>query len=104
MTTNRYAEIDVAFKSRIDLVLPYKDLDELTRRSLWTTFANDNPDEGSAMSEADLDSLSHHELNGREIRNIVKTAKLLAKSMNQTLQLKHLTELLNMRERIRDLN
>lgn len=42
-----------------------------------------------------IDDLSSHELNGREIRNAIKTATLLAQFRGQTLGYGHSEEVIN---------
>jgi SpoVK/Ycf46/Vps4 family AAA+-type ATPase len=81
LTTNRVETFDPAFKSRIDLNIKYPDLDEAARREVWETFTRESqrfPRNGSSLSATDVDHLASLELNGREIKNIVKSARLLA--------------------------
>jgi len=77
LTTNRIASIDHAFQSRIDLFLPYRDLDAEARRQVWRNFVGHVGDERFEISEADLDQLAEIRLNGREIKNLIKSAQLL---------------------------
>jgi len=46
------------------------------------------------ISKVELDGLARHELNGRQIKNVVRTAQALARSMDEPLSLKHLTRVL----------
>jgi len=77
MTTNRVDNIDAAFQSRIHVSLEYPDLTAESRKQIWRNFL-----EASALradvSEADVDELATLQLNGRQIKNILKTAQLLA--------------------------
>ncbi|KAK4235599.1 P-loop containing nucleoside triphosphate hydrolase protein [Achaetomium macrosporum] len=80
LTTNRFSRIDHAFQSRVDLFLPYHDLDTPTRRQVWQNFlehfgaAEDHPFDVSAE---DIDRFAKLPLNGREIKNLLKSAQLL---------------------------
>ncbi|ETN37302.1 uncharacterized protein HMPREF1541_08293 [Cyphellophora europaea CBS 101466] len=93
LTTNRIHAIDEAFKSRIHIAIRYPDLDASTRRSIWQNHlkrAADFYQHGVNVGPQELDQLSQKTLNGREIRNIVKSAQLLASRSKQPLQKSHL--------------
>jgi ATP-dependent 26S proteasome regulatory subunit len=77
LTTNRISTIDHAFQSRIDLFLPYYDLNATARRQVWENFINHAGAERFEISEEDLVRLSEIALNGREIKNLIKSAQLL---------------------------
>ncbi|KAK0627316.1 P-loop containing nucleoside triphosphate hydrolase protein [Immersiella caudata] len=78
MTTNRIQGIDHAFQSRIDLFLPYRDLDSAARRKVWENTLNHLGRDKFEAGDADLDRLAELKLNGREIKNLIKTAQLLS--------------------------
>lgn len=78
LTTNRISSIDHAFQSRIDLFLPYYSLTAQARRHVWKNFINHMGAENFEISESDLDKLSDIALNGREIKNLIKSAKMLS--------------------------
>lgn len=93
LTTNRIHSFDEAFRSRIHIAIRYPDLDQSARRSIWGNFmkkAQGIYNHGVEVSKEDVDQLSQRVLNGREIRNIVKSAQLLASRSKQPLQKKHL--------------
>ncbi|KAF2103624.1 ATPase [Rhizodiscina lignyota] len=77
MTTNRVDNIDAAFESRIHVSIPYPDLNDSSRRHIWANFIKTAAHE-SDLSDRDLDELSLVQLNGRQIKNVLKTAQLLA--------------------------
>ena len=88
LTTNRSGSFDEAFKSRIHVAIRYPDLDATARRTVWSNFlkkAETIYQHGVEVSAEDVDELSQKALNGREIRNIVKTAQLLASRTKQPL-------------------
>jgi len=69
LTTNRLTNIDCAVKSRINLMLSYKELDEQNRRLIWISLLkkwNIN------LKPTTLTKLQTYKLNGREIRNYMK--------------------------------
>jgi SpoVK/Ycf46/Vps4 family AAA+-type ATPase len=76
MTTNRLENIDAAFHSRIHVTVQYPSLSIESRRHIWRTFLGaDHP-----IGAKDLDRLAKVSLNGRQIKNILKTANMLARS------------------------
>lgn len=77
LTTNRVATFDDAFKSRIHVPLRYSSLSLSSRRSIWHSFCERVPG-GVSIDDGGLDRLAEHELNGRQIKNVVKTAESLA--------------------------
>ncbi|KAI1206536.1 uncharacterized protein F4807DRAFT_438357 [Annulohypoxylon truncatum] len=98
LTTNRVSTIDAAFESRIDLILPYDELDQAARRQVWTNLANLLIDGSHELSGADFDELSQQKLNGRQIKNTVKTALMLANSEGEKLKMEHLKIVLEVRQ------
>ncbi|CAJ2512271.1 Uu.00g052860.m01.CDS01 [Anthostomella pinea] len=78
LTTNRVASIDHAFQSRVDLFLPYHDLSSEARRQVWVNFIKRAGEENFELNDEALDELSHLPLNGREIKNLIKSAQLLS--------------------------
>ncbi|KAG8159225.1 hypothetical protein KVR01_010886 [Diaporthe batatas] len=77
LTTNRISSLDHAFQSRVDLFLPYRDLKPEARRQVWENFINRAGDKQFDVDSAGLDELSNIQLNGREIKNLIKSAHLL---------------------------
>ncbi|RXG48361.1 hypothetical protein VDGE_07658 [Verticillium dahliae] len=85
MTTNRVDNIDAAFQSRIHVSLEYPDLTTESRRVIWRNFLNGSKIDVE-VSDAELDELAELPLNGRQIKNILKTAQLLAVRKKSALQ------------------
>ncbi|KAM3542009.1 hypothetical protein ARSEF1564_005109 [Beauveria bassiana] len=99
LTTNRIASMDTAFQSRIHLTLEYPNLDTQARRAIWSTFLDRAASEGMAgkgddFDEAALSMLSSIDLNGRQIKNIIKMAQLLAMLTGAVLTLRHVKTVL----------
>ncbi|EQB51863.1 hypothetical protein CGLO_08551 [Colletotrichum gloeosporioides Cg-14] len=113
LTSNRVGTFDEAFKSRIQLNLRYKNLNEQQRLQIWTNFidriekldrqrvaitgtseANSNlhQDIGINSEEirAHLPKLAMANLNGREIRNAISTARQLAVYRGNFLGYEHI--------------
>ncbi|KAB8225697.1 hypothetical protein BDV33DRAFT_230164 [Aspergillus novoparasiticus] len=98
LTSNRIGTFDEAFKSRVQLTLHYPPLDQDGRQRIWNNFIN-RLDHSGVKAHIDklkdkVDMLSAHELNGREIRNAIQTATLLAQFRGQTLGPRHLKEVI----------
>jgi SpoVK/Ycf46/Vps4 family AAA+-type ATPase len=103
LTTNRMEAIDEAFKSRMDLILPYSPLDSSARRQVWKNFLNLLGPGNHKISETDLDELAECEnLNGREIKNLIKTAYVLPLP-ERPVEMGHLRTVLNIRKRLDNL-
>lgn len=76
MTTNRVGQFDEAFLSRISGALSYKEFDPQTRAKIWQTFF-----ERAKVPQAlfdDIRQLSQYDLNGRQIRTIIHSARAVA--------------------------
>ncbi|KAJ5574821.1 P-loop containing nucleoside triphosphate hydrolase protein [Penicillium hetheringtonii] len=96
LTTNRAARIDPAFDSRIHLSIRYPELTADSRRHIWRQFITEN--NSQRLSEAELDSVSSLDLNGRQIKNVVRTAHLLAGEDESGLSFHHIQTILNLRD------
>ncbi|KAK6818992.1 hypothetical protein RU639_008201 [Aspergillus parasiticus] len=98
LTSNRIGTFDEAFKSRVQLTLHYPPLDQDGRQRIWNNFINRLYHSGVKAHidklKDKVDMLSAHELNGREIRNAIQTATLLAQFRGQTLGPRHLKEVI----------
>lgn len=77
LTTNRINNIDLAFHSRIHVTIQYPQLSQASRRHIWKNFL---AGKDHSVSEEDIDSLSELDLNGRVIKNTLKTALMISRS------------------------
>ncbi|OTB06012.1 hypothetical protein M426DRAFT_259837 [Hypoxylon sp. CI-4A] len=77
LTTNRVTDMDHAFQSRVDLFLPYDHLTKQVRRQIWGSFLERAGHDTFPVADDTLDQLSEIKLNGREIKNLVKSAQML---------------------------
>ena len=82
LTSNRVGTFDEAFMSRIQLAMYYPPLDNDGRFDIWSNFLHTLEDEVEDFTYDELkqrlESLARRKLNGRQIRNVVNTARQLA--------------------------
>ncbi|KAK8875165.1 TOB3 [Apiospora arundinis] len=118
LTTNRADSFDPAFESRIHLTIQYPQLDPESRLHIWRTFVGlpASPEKSSCetgptarvvdfetepstnkITETHLQRFAKEELNGRQIKNIVKTARLLASSEKTGLAPDHVETVLRIK-------
>ena len=98
LTTNRVEVFDEAFQSRIHLSLRYHDLNAESRRTIWLAFlrkARGDEIPNGGLSNEELRQLGEKKINGRQIKNVTRTASSLAVSRKEKLGLKHLMETLD---------
>ncbi|OTA95451.1 hypothetical protein M434DRAFT_28774 [Hypoxylon sp. CO27-5] len=88
LTTNRQQDIDDAFKSRIHFKFHYSPLNESGRLAVWKNFLPEIP-------VADLRSIAHFEINGREIKNTVSLATTIARAREESLTVETLRDILD---------
>ncbi|KAF4335597.1 TOB3 (member of AAA-ATPase family) [Fusarium beomiforme] len=97
LTTNRVSSFDPAFESRIHLTIHYPNLDCTSRLHIWKTFVNIGTD-ANGLSEDEFGELATIELNGRQIKNVVKTARLLATHEKTQLGMNHINTVLRIKK------
>ncbi|MCJ1268457.1 hypothetical protein MMC22_008345 [Lobaria immixta] len=95
LTSNRVGTFDEAFKSRIQLALHYKNLTPSQQRKIWRNFLNrlkrldeDNVDFDDIIDH--IDELGEENMNGRQIRNAITTARQLAQYKGKRFCYEHL--------------
>ncbi|KAM0470373.1 hypothetical protein ACHAPX_009993 [Trichoderma viride] len=95
LTSNRVGTFDEAFKSRIQLALHYEPLTQPRRAQIWHNFfrrlkslEEDNIDYDDV--ENYIGELSEQEMNGRQIRNVITTARQWAQFQGKTMMASHL--------------
>lgn len=91
LTTNRVRNMDPAFQSRIHISMEYPSLDKSARAQVWKNFLKSIENE---LSEEEMGLLADVEINGRQIKNVLKTAGLLARHKGQKLRYEHLKTVL----------
>lgn len=80
LTTNRVKNIDQAFYSRISIGLRFQEATVEKRRAIWTNLSS-----AAGVTGLDLDKLAEHDLNGRQIKNVIKLAMKLARAKGETV-------------------
>ena len=98
LTTNRASNIDPAFQSRIHISMAYHELSRSSRRHVWANFIAASS-QNCSFSDVDLDALSRFKMNGREIKNVLKTAQLLASQAEEVLGFAHVKSVLGIEGR-----
>lgn len=90
LTTNRAMKFDSAFTSRITLAIEYKRPD---RRTMWNSLLKLS---NIVIEPKDLDKLCEYDLNGRQIKNCINSAKALsAYEKSNKVEMHHLVPFTN---------
>lgn len=99
LTTNRVETFDDAFQSRIHIALRYGELSVKAKKSVFKAFIERvRLLEGVAtmpFTEEDYDNLAKNNLNGRQIKNTVRTAQALAVNQREPLGMQHIRQVLD---------
>ena len=98
LTSNRVEQIDKAFQSRIHISIAYNELNEISRRTVWDNLLSGSPQKNE-IGKAEMDKLASFPMNGREIKNVLKTAQLLASRKKEPLKLQHVKTVLGIEKR-----
>ena len=99
LTTNRAEEFDQAFISRIHLVIDYYPLDVKRRNRIWRNLTEDIPKHKS-LDKSGFEALaSEFDINGREIKNLLRTALSLATQNGEDLSLRRIRQVANLSQR-----
>ncbi|KAH0565858.1 hypothetical protein GP486_000755 [Trichoglossum hirsutum] len=99
LTTNRVQTFDTAFQSRIHITINYPELTSGPRRVVWSTFltASNAP---HSITDAQINQLAELPMNGRQIKNVIKTALLLAARNDVPLNRGHIESVLTITQGI----
>ncbi|KAK6343595.1 hypothetical protein TWF730_011188 [Orbilia blumenaviensis] len=89
LTTNRVSTFDDAFQSRIHVALRYSKLEVEAREEIWRNFITRMDKRAIDISEGDYKELSAIDLNGRQIKNAIRTALSIADTSGEALSTKH---------------
>lgn len=102
LTTNRVETFDDAFQSRIHIALRYSELNQKARKAVWTMFLDKVKNmeglDAVAFTDYDLEILSRNQLNGRQIKNLVRTAQALALNEKEKLTMEHIKRVIEVAE------
>jgi len=94
LTTNRVAEFDPAFYSRISVALKYDALTTAAREQVWINLL-----QAAGIQGLNTHMLAEHDLNGRQIKNSLRLAQSLAKSQGCMMTTEHLDNVIKISER-----
>jgi len=90
LTTNRVKTFDKAFHSRISIALKYEDLNDNARAQVWKNFID-----FTGITDIDLDKVIKYDLNGRQIKNVIRLALSLSMANSEKTALKHFMTAIN---------
>jgi len=99
LTTNRVQTFDPAFQSRIHISLNYEELTLDSRKTVWSNFLDNSPLKHE-IGEKELMELARMNMNGRQIKNILKIARLLAGRKEETLNRGHIMTTLDVTQHL----
>ncbi|KZM21553.1 uncharacterized protein EKO05_0000712 [Ascochyta rabiei] len=117
LTTNRVETFDEAFQSRIHMGIRYENLKPPARKKIWQhhvgkveKMAMEELQEGKGkdrsekkpFKELDFDELSKKNMNGRQIKNTVKTGQSIALSEGAAFGMEHIKRVLEVAEAFED--
>lgn len=78
--------------------MAYKNLSFPSRRHVWANFIAASS-QGHGITDQDLDRLAAYAMNGREIKNVLKTAQLLASKKGTKLRFEYVDVVLSIEKR-----
>lgn len=99
LTTNRVQTFDPAFQSRIHISLDYAELSIDSRKTVWKNFLDSSSQEHTISGEQ-VQELARMNVNGRQIKNILKIARLLASRKDEKLTLEHIKTTLDVTQHL----
>lgn len=98
LTTNRITSLDAAVESRIHLAIQYRDFQRPHMQKIFATFLKRIDDshirDRESTTEEIFKIVKMAKLNGRQIRNIIMSAQLLAEADKTKLEAHHVEEAL----------
>ncbi|KAJ0322804.1 hypothetical protein COL5a_008631 [Colletotrichum fioriniae] len=94
ITTNRATVIDEAIKSRIHINIRLPGLTSEARKSLWENLLKENSIK-HGLVEANFQSLAEVDINGREIKNALKSGILMARKVKEPVLMTQLRVVLD---------
>ncbi|KAF9881415.1 AAA family ATPase [Colletotrichum karsti] len=99
LTTNRVETFDDAFQSRIHIALRYESLTVKAKKAIFRIFVERVRElekvDLKPFSEQDYADLARYDLNGRQIKNTIRTAQALAVNKGVPLSMEHIRQVLD---------
>lgn len=99
LTTNRPGQLDETFQSRIHITLPMAALDPVSQLRIWKTFLDVEITDREVLKECLREikkETKESPLNGRQIRNCVRSALSLAAQKDTRVSIDHIRQVLNL--------
>lgn len=93
LTTNRASSLDEAFKSRISIIIPYRELSQESITQIWHNLLGAS---NTVLQPEDVMYLTKYKINGRQIKNTIRMAQSLALEQQVPVNLGHFTTVLDM--------
>lgn len=103
MTSNRADSIDRAFKSRVHLTLHYPDLPADAKEHIWRQFIAHSA-QNDVLTDETYVRLAQLPINGRQIKNVVQIATLLAAQQQRSLGFEQIRTVLTATKEAGDIN
>ena len=94
LTTNRVKSFDEAFLSRIHVALHFQQLSQESKEQVWSAFIK-KADAAEAFTDEQIKTLAERDINGRQIKNAVRTAHSLAVGRNEQVKFEHIVQTLD---------
>jgi len=98
LTTNRIKTFDPAFLSRIHVALHFQELSKSAKAQVWRSFLSKVGVSSTDINDEMVAKLAERNINGRQIKNVTRTAHSLALSRGEKLTFAHLARSLNAME------
>ncbi|KAF1850496.1 uncharacterized protein K460DRAFT_16776 [Cucurbitaria berberidis CBS 394.84] len=112
LTTNRVETFDEAFQSRIHMGIRYDNLSAKARKKIWMHHVGKVEQMAGQVkgaepnlkpfNDADYDELSKRVMNGRQIKNMVKTSQSIALAEKAVFSMEHVKRVLEVAEAFED--
>ncbi|KAG6830282.1 hypothetical protein H0H92_001548 [Tricholoma furcatifolium] len=94
LTTNRVQAFDEAFLSRIHVALHFYELTQTSKEQVWAAFIA-KLRVPHVITPEQVKELASRNINGRQIKNAVRTAQSLAVGRGETIEYRHFVETLD---------
>ncbi|KAF6758888.1 P-loop containing nucleoside triphosphate hydrolase protein [Ephemerocybe angulata] len=94
LTTNRVKTFDEAFLSRIHVALHFQQLSQESKEQVWAAFIK-KAGASDTITPQEITTLARRDINGRQIKNAVRTAHSLAVGRDQDVKFEHIEQTLD---------
>jgi hypothetical protein len=99
LTTNCVSTFDPAFQSHIHISLDYPELSTVSRKTIWENFLSTN-DQEHTIDKGQLTKLAAMNVNGCQIKNVLRIARLLALRKDETISFAHIATTLDVTQHL----